>query len=235
MISHHHKALYVHVPKCGGESIELAFLADLGLDWNQREQLLIRRNNDPQAGPRQLSHLSAKQYLELSYVTPEQFNQYYKFATVRDPIARVVSFYNYLWDYYFWLLIRKHPHQFVPAALNKSFSINTFLYRVIATTFADDEGKRFGTRRYLNGYYYFLRPQADYLFDKDRLLVDEYFRLEEIDRGWPRIRERCGLTGDLPRRNESRKLISKADLSEKHIRTIRSLYAEDFEKLGYAA
>ena len=234
MISHHHRVLYVHVPKCGGESIEQTFLADLGFGWENRAALLIAYNGEPKAGPRQLSHLTAQQYLDFKYMTPAQFADYYKFATVRDPVSRTVSFYNYLFDYYLWLLARRYPHRLVPAVASKRFSISGFIDKVLVPTLTDARGKTPGTKRYHRGYYYFLRPQSDYLFAGDKMLVDDVYRLEEIGASWPAIKERCGLTTDLGRRNESRKFISMSDLSDRHVRKIVGLYAEDYEKLGFS-
>ena len=31
MISHEHKTVFIHIPKCGGQSVETCFLDDLGL------------------------------------------------------------------------------------------------------------------------------------------------------------------------------------------------------------
>ena len=57
MISHPHRTVFVHIPKCGGQSIETAFLADLGLGWKSRAPLLMGANDRPELGPPRLSHL----------------------------------------------------------------------------------------------------------------------------------------------------------------------------------
>lgn len=96
MISHHDKCVFVHVPKCAGQSVEMFFLKRIGLDWERRAVLLLRANDVPALGPRRLAHLKAHQYLDNKWMTPAQFDAYFKFAFVRNPWDRIVSFYRYL-------------------------------------------------------------------------------------------------------------------------------------------
>lgn len=95
MLCHPYRALFVHIPKTAGQSIEAYFLQQLGLPPDERETLLLTKNKDPQKGPPQLSHLKASEYLSGGHVSPEQFAAYYKFGFVRNPWDRLVSFYKY--------------------------------------------------------------------------------------------------------------------------------------------
>lgn len=96
MISHPHKCIFVHIPKCGGQSVETAFLHDLGLDWRTRMPLLLRRNDVPALGPPRLAHLTAAQYVKHHYISKELFNQYFTFGIIRNPWRRTLSYYHYL-------------------------------------------------------------------------------------------------------------------------------------------
>lgn len=96
MISHHDKCLFVHVPKCAGQSIELFFLDRIGLDWERRAPLLLRPNDVPALGPPRLAHLKAHEYVANKWMTPVQFNEYFKFTVVRNPWDRIASFYRFL-------------------------------------------------------------------------------------------------------------------------------------------
>ena len=97
MISLAHRTVFVHVPKCGGQSVELAFLNDLGLSWKTRKALLLAARPKGWGGehPR-LAHLKAREYLGFDYLSREMWSKYFSFAIVRNPFARVASAYHYL-------------------------------------------------------------------------------------------------------------------------------------------
>ena len=97
MISHNHKCIFVHVPKCGGTSVEQATINDLGTyTTHTKRALLLQRNVEPEAGPPCLAHMGIMDYLNFGHVPRWQFDEYYKFAIVRNPFHRVASFYRYL-------------------------------------------------------------------------------------------------------------------------------------------
>ncbi|GAB5400730.1 MAG: sulfotransferase family 2 domain-containing protein [Aureisphaera sp.] len=96
MISKQHKVIFVHVPKVAGQSIETMFLNELGLDWEGRGSLLLRKKEPSEKGPYRLAHLTASEYVDLGYIDETLFKEYFKFSFVRDPYKRAFSFYNFL-------------------------------------------------------------------------------------------------------------------------------------------
>jgi hypothetical protein len=98
MISKAHNCIFVHIPKNAGQSVEHVFLRLNNLTWKTRAPLLLRANDDPAKGPPRLAHLRARDYVRCGHVTQEEFARYFKFAIVRNPWERMVSFYKYMGD-----------------------------------------------------------------------------------------------------------------------------------------
>ncbi|MHC4834135.1 MAG: sulfotransferase family 2 domain-containing protein [Planctomycetota bacterium] len=213
MISHHHRTVFIHIPKCGGQSVEQAFLEDLGLDWARRAPLLLRPNDHPGLGPPYLAHLLARDYVGYRYLTEAQFDEYFKFAVVRCPYARYVSLYNY--TEYRWGRRR-------------------FVDRFLRGQFAGDgagAGRGWPRRRDLH---YFVRPQSDFLEDEEgRRIVDCVIRLERLSDEFEDARRRSGLRAPLRHRNASTRRMTVDDLQPFEREAVREIYARDFERLGY--
>ena len=96
MILPEYKALFVHVPKAAGQSVENFLLSSLGKNRKEHgAQYLLRPNEDPQLGPPRLAHLTASEYVKYHYLSQEEFNQCTKFAVIRNPWGRMLSFYKF--------------------------------------------------------------------------------------------------------------------------------------------
>lgn len=227
MISHHHRTIFVHVPKCAGQSIESAFVADIGLTWETRAPLLLRANDHPGLGPPRLAHLLARDYVRCGYIPSDMFASYYRFAVVRNPWSRVVSLYRHLGlDLAF--------RDFVAGWLPEVFD-----------------------RRTERRDFWFVRPQVDYLYDGSSLLVPDILHFENLQETFPRVAAASGLRSPLshlnrgadrtiPRRGVFARLLSRPSRHEvracwrdyhtpQTISATGRLYSEDVERFGYAA
>jgi Sulfotransferase family len=230
MISHPHKTLFVHIPKCGGQSIEDMFLSDLGLGRKDKSQLLLRKPLAGERGPPRLGHLTASDYTGLGFIERELFDSYYRFSVVRNPFDRLRSAYNYL----------------------------GFRDLVGFAYFVDEIAVKSVECR--DSWHWFLRPQTDFLLDADgTLLVHEYFRLESLSASIDAVIERTRLSiRELPHSNHTgsigrtsrfvramklmlrdrirlRTVMMKMEpgCDSKTRARIELLYSADFERFGY--
>lgn len=206
MISHQHKTLFVHIPKCGGQSIESAFLTDLGLNWEARAPLLLRLNDNPNIGPPFLAHLVASDYLKFHYISEELFLEYYKFAIVRHPVDRLISTYNYL---------------NLKNSVGSKVSWDVFLYKLFPQKLKEKD--------------YFFLPQIEYCLDENgEALLDDVFPLKQMEENIVRIKAASGLKSDVLHINKSQQTISKSDITNHDEEFILEHYSEDLKLLDKA-
>lgn len=234
MISHQDRCLFVHIPKAAGQSVESVFVERMGLTWQQREALLLKANNSAEQGPPRLAHLTAQEYLNYGYVTPEQFQQYFKFSFVRNPWARIVSEYNYR---------RMHGD----AAYQVSFK--HFLFEQFPTEDMDDY-------HLAKDYYRHVIPQWQFLYDDNgKPLVDFIGKFERLQKDFTIVCQHLDITAvNLPHKNKTaaeglkHRFIQKikchftANSNNKHYSTyydnesqgfIADLYKKDIELFNY--
>ena len=93
MISHKHKCIFIHIPKCAGTSIFKFFHPNVKINWAIPNYEVLY-GWCPQRKIH-LQHATSKQLIETNLVTEEQWNEYYKFTIVRNPWDRAYS--DYLW------------------------------------------------------------------------------------------------------------------------------------------
>jgi hypothetical protein len=203
VISHQHRTLFVHIPKCGGQSIEHAFLRVLGLSWENRAPLLLRTRVEGEIAPPRLAHLLLQDYVNNCYLSPELYAAYFKFAVVRNPYDRIVSFYNYL-------------------GIAERKGLNAFVEEDLAAILNP-----------VHPSHWFFRPQVDFLQTPSGLNgLDGVYRLEKLSQAWPEIAKKAGLgAAELPHVNQSRSSAGSAKevLSHASREIIRKAYSADFE------
>ena len=201
MISFSHKTIFIHIPKCAGQSVEETFLNDIGLDWYKHRHLLgcfkkpsTWSNNFPD----RLAHLTAYEYFDLDFINKETFYRFYKFSIVRDPFDRVVSA---------WKDLTKGIDS------NKK-DINFFILNILPKHVSENN--------------YFFKSQKDYLFDPktDKILVDNIFKIDELESNWEKVKIATGIKLDLTYRNKSKDI--KIDVGENCKDLIKELYNEDY-------
>lgn len=205
MISHQFKTIFVHIPKTAGQSVESVFLEAHGLDWDSRAPLLLRLNEDPANGPNRLAHLYADEYVRLGHVTQAQFDEYFKFAIVRDPFDRIISEYRYrpnrMTGQFFQFVNRKFKDDFSDLARHMA----------LQTRYLYDESGRLLVNKVVR-------------FEKLAEELPEIFaRTIGVRRPLPHVNKA----------GSKRRSFGFEDMSWFSRRAVRRRYAEDFRILGY--
>ena len=111
MISHGHRCIFVHIPKTGGTSIEDVIWPDTRMEEHLWMGFVSKYRNKYQTGG--LQHLLARQIRQ--EVGADIFDDYFKFAVVRNPWDRAVSQYSYT-------KIRTDLHDLIGMTEDTSFS-----------------------------------------------------------------------------------------------------------------
>ena len=211
MISIKHKIIFIHIPKCAGQSIETMFLKDLALNWEERGQLLLRPKRVSEKGPERLAHLYAEEYFKFGYISKEKFDKFLKFSIIRDPVDRILSELNF---------------QGIPRKNSKNAygfkSIEEYISKVSKLNKFSD------LRRHIS-------PQVKFLYDSDtnKLLVDKIIHFEELNHEVPKIlQNKLNLFLEVPRINSSKKKFwCKKDLSTSDFIFLNDFYESDFKFL----
>lgn len=192
MISHKHKCIFIHIPKCGGQSVEHLFLQENGLNWDTRAPLLLCPNEDPRRGPPRLAHLTWQEYINCGHVSAELMREYTTFSVVRNPYKRVESLYRFL-------------------GYDASIPFEYFVTNILSHQI-EAQGEL----------YWFFRPQYEYLSSKNGdLMVDNLIRLENINNDLPRLLKKFGIgTEKIPHVNKAghRGFLASLNIRLKHAR-----------------
>lgn len=204
MISHQHRCIFVHIPKCGGTSIEDMLWPEPRKTEDLWMGFVDKYNNKYQTGG--LQHLLARQIRE--EVGADVFEDYYKFSFVRDPWDRMVSQFEYT-------RCRKDLMKFIGLKARDGFKRYLDLiqerkhvqWEKQAEFVTDEDGK---------------------------IIVDFVGRLEDIASGMATVYKELGLDMiDVPHSKKSRRR-SCVDYYDDESRDLVSrLYKEDIELFGY--
>jgi hypothetical protein len=133
------------------------------------------------------------------------------FCVVRNPFARMVSIYYDKWEGY------------KGANRNDPKTLNSFIQNMTAT-----ESKHINSR-----------PQVDYVYDRDKKVVDHILKFENLGEDFADLMARYNLTSvaleaKAYNKRERDALLSVRDLTEKTVSMIRDHYKLDFERFNYS-
>lgn len=154
-------------------------------------------------------HDTAKERQDKLGVT--RWNEIYTFSITRHPYERAIFMYGF----------SKKTHYAVDRV--GELDLNDWILATLRDKWKD---RIFASRR--------LAPSKTWVSDKEgKIIVNDTFKLEEIDLAWPIIQQRTGCQGHLARLNASNSGLGRGDLTPSAKRAIQDHFASDFETFGY--
>jgi hypothetical protein len=204
---------FIHIPRCGGTTVELA-LSSLN-HWTDIElgSTLFGQKVNVHYWTRfgLHKHSMAKQISNV--IGHAGWSRFYKFALVRNPIARAVSIFEF---------VKSRPGTYqCPQA-----DFNDFVRANVGHNRGPDE---------------LLRPQLHWVTDaKGRLIVDQVFHMEQVLLDPDAVVARLGLPRDVAssirfgHANRSVIRVEPSTIETDAIESLRRVYAPDFEAFGYS-
>jgi hypothetical protein len=204
MISDRHCCIFVHIPKCGGSSLEAVLWPGTRSEADLWMGFVDEFHNRYQTGG--LQHLHAEQIK--TEVGATRFASYFKFALVRNPFDRAVSQFAYM-------STRPDLRSFVGMEEHDSFP--RYLDLIAERMHVQWEPQN----RFLTG-------------EDGSCLVDFVGRFERFEADTATVLGRLGLSGlNIPHHNQSKRGPYRSYYRDADRKKVEQLYAEDLEMFGY--
>lgn len=204
IVSHTHKFVFAAVPKTGTHSVRQALRDHLGQEDAEQVGLFVNKRFPWQElAEIKHGHLSLQQLRP--HLGEDDFNTYFKFAFVRNPYDRFVS--------YCAFMTRDTPHF-------KTAPQNVMRYFLFEAPRED---------------HILFRPQNELLVnDEGRLLTDYVGRVEEMQASYDTICERIGIpSATLGKVNSSERGDYRSYYTDELRAGVEARYGKDIELFGY--
>ena len=210
-ISHKHKVIFIHIPKTAGLSVVRALDIPHPTENPAHKPYFSARLTREEKEEYGLEHHVWWIHLFSSelktYIPDDVFREYFKFAIVRNPWDRAVSYYI--------------KHVSVDEAFENKDSFERWL---LSYEFLNK----------ITPLVEVLIPQKLYITDeKGDLLVDFVGRFENLEEDWKKICRKAGIRAALPRINTSSHKHYSFYYNRKTRRVIEDSFRDDIEMFGY--
>ncbi|HEV2608013.1 MAG TPA: sulfotransferase family 2 domain-containing protein [Xanthomonadaceae bacterium] len=205
IISHTHRYIFFAIPKTGTHSIRRALRPHLRESDLEQVGLFVNKSFPwPEIAAFKHGHITAQQIRPV--LGAEAFDSYFKFAIVRNPFDRFVSYCAFVARTNG--LFADDPRGFMRFILSQPRPFDHILFR----------------------------PQSDFVADANgRLMVDFIGRAEHLQADYDRICERIGVPSiELERVNESSHRDYREYFDEELVAMVSKLYRADLELFDYA-
>ncbi len=213
LLSNSKKFAFIHVYKVAGTSVKNALREYDCLHHQFLSKLItkitkfkvypdnyigkLRQLNDLYTGHGKLHDLER-------YLPKELYQQYFKFALVRNPWSWQVSFFEYT---------RRQKTHFQHDLMNQFLSFEDYLQWRLEGEF---------------------RLQTDFILNnKGEFDLNYLGRLETIDKDWAEICQKIGITKNLTKLNSSNKKDYRSYYTDATAALVEEAYRQDIENFGY--
>jgi hypothetical protein len=203
IISFKHKFVFVAVPKTGTHAVRQALRAHLALEDIEQVGLFVQKKLPiPDLAALQHGHISLQQLRP--HLPAEQFDNFFKFAFVRNPFDRFVSYCSFMTRF-------KGEFLANPRDVMAYFLQNPPRQHVL----------------FWPQSYFISGPAGE-------LLTDYVGRVEEMQRSYNKIARRIGIpSAELERVNTSNRDDYRSYYTPLLVDGVTRLYARDLELFGY--
>ena len=204
IISHQHRFVFAAIPKTGTHSVRQALREHLSADDLEQVGLFVnKRFPFEELAAIKHGHISLEQIRP--FLGEQAFADYFKFAFVRNPFDRFVSYCAFMTRADGAFL--KNPQQVMRYILFKARPLQHVLFQPQHTFVTDPEG---------------------------RLLADRIGRVEDMQSSYDAICERIGIpAASLGQVNSSRRGSYRDYYDQALIDGVADLYRRDLEMFGY--
>ena len=204
IVSHKHKFIFTAIPKTGTHSVREALRAHMGPDDIEQVRLFVeKRFPFPELAAKRHGHISLQQVRPI--LGEDIFSHYFKFAFVRNPFDRFVS-------YCAFATSREGSFERDPKGVMRYFLFQSPPLNHMV-----------------------FQPQHSFLVGEDgELLTDQLGRVEEMQESYDAICARIGIPpAPLARANSSRRGDYRDYYDQQLIDGVAKLYARDLELFRY--
>ena len=204
IISKQHQFIFVAIPKTGTHAVRQALREHMGPDDQEQVRLFVEKKLPvPELAALRHGHITLEQLRP--HLSPEDFGAFFKFAFVRNPFDRFVSYCSF---------ITREQGAFDrdPKAVMRHFLFAAPPERHIL-----------------------FAPQHIFVTQEDgQLLADEVGRVEQMQQSYDRICARIGIPSrELDKVNQSRRGHYRDYYDQQLIDGVATRYARDLELFGY--
>jgi chondroitin 4-sulfotransferase 11 len=206
MISHKHRCIFVHIPKCGGSSIEDVIWPGPRTEADLWKGRISEYHNKYQTEG--LQHLQARHIRQ--EVGASTFDSYFKFAIVRNPWDKAISQYLFL--------KRQRPDLRRFIGVTRFVSLRRYLL---------------ATQKRLNAHW---DEQYNFVHDDEgRLMVDYVGRFEDLEGAFRHVARTLGLPDDvkLPHAKAAKRKHYREYYDDETREIVARMYRRDIETFHY--